>query len=160
MMYTINTGLQMKGITLLIPRWDYMGLFCPWSNISVTFLPGMRMEQSFCQWKQTCVMRKQKRMSPTFPTTIWSLLKLTSWSEIFTPRTIANGYLMLLYGSELCSGAAHSCSKLMLLLSVASSSSFLESGRPTMCTKILRECNSSTTLCFAILCDVTSVPHP
>lgn len=30
-------------------------------------------------------MRKQRRMSPTYPTTIWSLLKLTSWNEERTP---------------------------------------------------------------------------
>lgn len=55
----------------------------------------MRMAQSFCQWSQTCVMRKQKRMSPTCPTTIWSHLKLTSWNEELTQQMPADGHLML-----------------------------------------------------------------
>lgn len=44
-------------------------------------LPGMKMERSSCHWKQTSAMKKQKRMSPTCPTTIWSRLKPTSWNE-------------------------------------------------------------------------------
>lgn len=49
--------------------------------MSFISLPGTRMKQSFCQWKQMCVTRTQRRMSPTCPTTIWSPLKLTSWNE-------------------------------------------------------------------------------
>lgn len=63
------------------PKLDQTGSSCPLSNAAFILFPDMRMEQSFCQWKQTSVMRKQKRMSPTFPTTTWSHLKLTSWNE-------------------------------------------------------------------------------
>ncbi|XP_044032359.1 PX domain-containing protein 1 isoform X1 [Siniperca chuatsi] len=74
----------------------------------------MRMEQSFCQWKQMCVMRKQKRMSPTFPTTICSHLKLTSWNEEPMPvdrhMTLSLRNMYSLNGTYLYN-AAHSCSK-------------------------------------------------
>lgn len=52
-----------------------------WPDLFWDFPTGTKTEQNFCQWKQTCARRKQKRMSPTSPTTIWSHLKQTSWNE-------------------------------------------------------------------------------
>lgn len=60
---------------------DRSGSSRPWGNESFVLSPDTRMEQSFCRWKRTCATRKQRRTSPTFLTTIWSHLRLTSWNE-------------------------------------------------------------------------------
>lgn len=60
---------------------DSSGSSRPWGNESFVLSPDTRMEQSFCRWKRTCATRKQRRTSPTFLTTIWSHLRLTSWNE-------------------------------------------------------------------------------
>lgn len=130
LVWIINTYIT--SITPVNPKLDVFGSICPESNLSLVSLAATRMEQSFCRWKQTCVARKRKRMSPTFPTTIWCHLKPTSWNEERGADGQKFEECVLLNGAQLCS-AVQSCST--------------------------QNAAYSRNLCFLFLPLVTGVPH-